>query len=110
MKYALLFMFFLTFSSCKKYEEIDFQAVKCSNPTGTIESKSLGTLRYAFDLKYDVNDKTELIRIFWKIDGNTFTGSNVSYQFDKKGAHSIEVTYYNKCLTQGKTTINLDVK
>lgn len=110
-RYTLFLMLSAILISCKKFDEVDFQETKCGTPSATIEEPvSKGTKRYDFVLKAGNTPEAELIRVFWKIDGNTFTGTKVSYQFDKAGSQDIEVTFYNRCLEKGTATKKIEVK
>lgn len=109
-KYFKLFCLLSLLSSCEEFEEVNFQEKKCPTPNGLIEFKSLMPKRYDFTLNFDSSPNTELIRIFWKINGNSFTGQKVSYQFDRAGSYLIEVSFYNRCLEKGQISTNIDVK
>lgn len=96
-------------SGCKAFPEVDFQEIKCNKqpPTGKINYEFKGNLRYDFSLS-GTNTKTEqnLIRIIWTIEGRTYTGSRISYQFSKKGLQTISVVFYNACLIEATDKIN----
>lgn len=94
---------------CKEFPEADFQEVKCGKqaPSGKISTESKGNLRYEFSLS-GINTKTEQfpIRIIWTIEGKTYTGSRISYQFAKKGLQPVSVVFYNACLMEATDKIN----
>jgi hypothetical protein len=112
MKKLLIFLITLCCFSCTKYEEIDFQSVKCQQaPSGDIDIKDLKNKRFSFSLtNLGQSSETETIKVIWIIDGQTINAFNVSYQFDKKGTQSITAKLYNRCLMESILSKNLTVQ
>ncbi len=98
-------------SACLKFEEFDFQTNKCkSAPSGIIRTTRLDNLRYSFSINNNSTaSNSELVSVLWEIDGKTFDAFQVNYQFDKKGAKTIKVTFYNRCLMASNITNIIDV-
>jgi hypothetical protein len=114
IKYPLLCLAIYFFAGCKKYEPYDFQS-KCDDPNSTtFETYYLkidNNLRYRLRIdKLPTDPKRELIRVIWIIEGKTFTGTTISYQFDKKGRNELQIDYYNRCLEKGTKSFILDIQ
>ncbi len=112
MKYLFTFFIALNLFSCSKFEEVDFQAIKCQQaPTAEISIVDLKNLRYSFSLtNVGTTTETELLKVIWTIDGKTISASKVSHQFDKKGSQVITAKLYNKCLMETVLSKNLNVQ
>jgi hypothetical protein len=112
MKKLLYLIIFLIGVGCKKFEEVDFQSKNCIPPKFRIQNISKGNLRYDFFL--NTTDNTPIgqapIRVIWTIEDKTYTGSKVSYQFGSIGVKTINVVFYNACLTDGTDNLDLIVK
>lgn len=112
MKKNLFFISLLLVLGCKKYEEVDFQAKNCIGPLFKIQNVSKGNLRHEVSLNITSNTPNNQypFHVVWTIEGKTYTGLKVSYQFDKKGSYPISVVFYNACLTEGTDQLDIIVK